>query len=69
MVQPLKTGMDYSSIARKVFSVDPLPEGALPNYEKKKDGAIRRRPKRYILDKEKNNNGLHKNRSTKKEVV
>lgn len=34
MVSPLRTGLDYSSIARKTFLVEQLPSGALPVYDK-----------------------------------
>jgi hypothetical protein len=34
MVQPLRRRLDYQGIARKVFSVEPLPQGALPTYER-----------------------------------
>lgn len=37
MIQPLKTRLDYSSIARKALSVTPLPQGALPIYDKDQD--------------------------------
>jgi hypothetical protein len=30
---PLRQRMDYSSIARRVFNVDPLPQGAIPLYD------------------------------------
>ena len=32
MVNPLRQRLNYSSVARRAFSVDPLPEGALPVY-------------------------------------
>ena len=32
MVNPLRQRLDYSSVARRTFAVDPLPEGALPVY-------------------------------------
>lgn len=35
--QPLRSRRDYSSVARKMFMVDPLPNGALPVYEKDPD--------------------------------
>lgn len=34
MAQPLMRRMDYTSIARKAFSVQELPKGALPMYDK-----------------------------------
>lgn len=32
LIQPLHTRLDYSGVARRAFSVEPLPEGALPVY-------------------------------------
>jgi len=32
MVQPLRTRMDYQSIARRSLLVDQLPSGAIPSY-------------------------------------
>jgi hypothetical protein len=32
MVNPLRQRLDYSSVARRAFAVDPLPAGALPVY-------------------------------------
>lgn len=34
MVQPLRTRRDYSSVGRKTFLVEQLPDGALPIYDK-----------------------------------
>jgi len=34
LVQPLRTRRDYSSVARKAFLVEQLPDGALPIYDK-----------------------------------
>jgi HK97 family phage major capsid protein len=34
MTQPLRTRRDYSSVGRKAFYVEPLPDGALPLYDK-----------------------------------
>ena len=34
MIQPLRTRLDYQSIARKTFLVDQLPEGAKVTYDK-----------------------------------
>jgi hypothetical protein len=34
MAQPLRRNLDMSSIARQVFRVESLPEGALPVYER-----------------------------------
>lgn len=39
MVAPLRTGLDYQSIARKVFVVEQLPSGALPIYSRDLDVA------------------------------
>lgn len=39
MVQPLRRRLDYQGIARKVFSVEPLPQGVLPTYERDIDVA------------------------------
>lgn len=33
IAQPLRQRLDYESIARSALNVQPLPEGALPNYE------------------------------------
>lgn len=33
MVQPLRHITDYGSIVRRMFSVEPMPEGALPVYD------------------------------------
>ena len=33
MIQPLRTRLDYQGLARKVFQIEPLPEGALPTYD------------------------------------
>lgn len=37
MVQPLRTRRDYSSVGRKTFLVEQLPDGALPIYDKDPD--------------------------------
>jgi hypothetical protein len=34
MVNPLRQRLDYNSVARRAFRVDPLPAGALPMYDK-----------------------------------
>lgn len=34
MIQPLRTRIDYQGLARKMFVVDPLPQGAIPIYGK-----------------------------------
>jgi len=34
MIQPLRRRRDYTSIGRKAFYVEPLPDGALPIYDK-----------------------------------
>lgn len=34
MIQPLRTRRDYSSVGRKTFLVEQLPDGALPIYDK-----------------------------------
>ena len=33
MIQPLRRRLDYNSLCRRIFRVDPLPDGALPIYE------------------------------------
>jgi hypothetical protein len=33
MINPLRQRMDYTSIARRVFQVEPLPQGVLPLYD------------------------------------
>jgi hypothetical protein len=33
MIQPLRARLDYSSIGRRIFLVDQLPEGVLPVYQ------------------------------------
>jgi HK97 family phage major capsid protein len=37
MIQPLRARRDYSSVARKAFFVEQLPDGALPIYDKDPD--------------------------------
>jgi hypothetical protein len=37
MVQPLRTRRDYTSVVRKTFLVEQLPDGALPIYDKDAD--------------------------------
>ena len=37
MVNPLRERLDYQSVARRIFQVDPLPDGALPIYAKDTD--------------------------------
>lgn len=37
MVQPLRTRRDYTSVGRKTFLVEELPDGALPIYDKDAD--------------------------------
>lgn len=37
MIQPLRTRRDYTSIGRKTFLVEDLPDGALPVYDKDPD--------------------------------
>lgn len=39
LTAPLRRRMDYSSIAKKAFSVQELPKGALPMYDK--DDSVR----------------------------
>ena len=39
MIQPLRTRLDYQSIGRKAVLVQPLPQGALPTYERDIDVA------------------------------
>lgn len=34
MIQPLRKQRDYSSVGRKAFYVEQLPDGALPIYDK-----------------------------------
>lgn len=34
MAAPIRRRLDYQGIARKIFSVTPLPAGALPTYDK-----------------------------------
>jgi len=34
MVQPIRRSLDYQGIARRALVVDPLPQGALPIYDK-----------------------------------
>jgi hypothetical protein len=38
MIQPLRTRIDYQGIARRIFQVEQLPQGALPIYDKEPDG-------------------------------
>src|SRR5271157_6523593 len=37
MIQPLRERRDYSSVGRKTFLVEQLPDGALPIYDKDPD--------------------------------
>lgn len=37
MANPIRTSLDYQGIARKLFVVDPLPQGALPVYDRDVD--------------------------------
>jgi hypothetical protein len=37
MAQPLKTHMDYGSLARRAFIVEPIPQGALPNFRQEQN--------------------------------
>lgn len=37
MIQPLRTRLDYHAISRKVFSIQQLPPGALPVYDRDPD--------------------------------
>jgi len=34
MANPIRTSLDYQGIGRKLLAVDPLPQGALPVYDK-----------------------------------
>ena len=36
MASPIRTRIDYQAVGRSALVVQPLPEGALPSYEKKK---------------------------------
>jgi hypothetical protein len=49
MIQPLKTRLDYQSIARKCFAVDPLPTGAAPTYDKDPNVAGILNPGRVVM--------------------
>ena len=42
---PIRTSLDYQGIGRKLFVVDPLPQGALPIYDKDIDA------KAFVLSK------------------
>jgi hypothetical protein len=37
MANPIRTSLDYQGIARKLLTVDPLPQGALPVYDRDVD--------------------------------
>jgi hypothetical protein len=37
MVHPMRERLNYQSVARRIFQVDPLPDGALPVYNKDPD--------------------------------
>ena len=37
MANPIRTSLDYQGIGRKLLVVDPLPQGALPIYDKDVD--------------------------------
>ena len=39
MIQPLRQRRDYTSVGRKAFYVEQLPDGALPIYDKDADVA------------------------------
>lgn len=45
MSNPIRTSLDYQGIGRKLFVVDPLPQGALPIYDKDVDA------KAFVLSK------------------
>ncbi|MDP4147559.1 MAG: phage major capsid protein [Bacillota bacterium] len=45
MVNPIRTSLDYQGVGRKLLVVDPLPQGALPLYDKDVDA------KAYIISK------------------
>ena len=36
-MNPIRTSLDYQGIGRKLFVVDPLPQGALPIYDRDVD--------------------------------
>jgi hypothetical protein len=38
MMQPLRDRRNYSSLARRAFIVEPIPEGALPSFDR--DGIV-----------------------------
>jgi hypothetical protein len=46
MIQPLRTRRDYTSVGRKTFLVEQLPDGALPIYDKDPDIAA------YVIGEE-----------------
>jgi hypothetical protein len=48
MAQPLRRPMDYESIGRRAFSVQPLPEGALPIYAEAFPERIESEKERYL---------------------
>lgn len=45
MANPIRTSLDYQGVGRKLLVVDPLPQGALPVYDKDVDA------KAYIISK------------------
>lgn len=45
MANPIRTSLDYQGIGRKLLVVDPLPQGALPVYDKDVDA------KAYVISK------------------
>lgn len=45
MANPIRTSLDYQGIGRKLLIVDPLPQGALPVYDKDVDA------KAYVISK------------------
>ena len=46
MANPIRQSLDYQGIARKLLVVDPLPQGALPVYDKDVDAKAFVIPKR-----------------------
>lgn len=49
MIQPIRRGLDYLGICRKVFQVDYIPDGVFPVYEKDIDAVARFVPARGEL--------------------
>ena len=41
MTQPIRRRVDYTAVGRRTFLVEPLPDGALPFYDRQTEAATR----------------------------